>query len=124
MPHLAVAALIGRLADEPTDGRFRMPRLVQLAITPGRVATGEWACAEPVGDNAEQHGQTDRTDHLIDRARYVVQVLQRNQREDDRGQPARAEPADKQRRWPCPSPQPSSESATGSIRTTVRLSTA
>jgi len=75
---------IRRLADEPPNGRLRVLRLVQLA-TAGGVSTGEWSCTEPMGDHAEKHSQTDRTDHLIDRPRYAVQVLQSNERENDRG---------------------------------------
>ena len=49
-------------------------------------------------------------------------LLQRDQPEHDGGQSARAEPAHEQHRRPAQAVCPQSASATGSMRTTVRLS--
>src|SRR5215207_5149958 len=77
-----------------------MLRLIQLATAAGGVATGEWSGTEPMGEHAEQDGQADRTDHLIDGAFNVVQTLESNEREDDGGKSPRSEPTDEEHRGP------------------------
>ena len=58
---------------------------------PGAVAPGQRVGAEPVGEDAEQHGEGDHGGHRFGRG--PGQVFQREQPEDDRGQAAWAEPA-------------------------------
>ena len=72
------------LANEPPNGRLRVLRLVQVSTAAGGVPTGEGSCTESVCEHAEHHSQTDRTDHLVDRTLYAVQVLESNERKDDR----------------------------------------
>ena len=69
-----------RVADEPSDGWVGVLRLVELVTEAGRVTTGEWSCGQAVSDHTEQYGETDHTDHLIDRTHYVVEVLQSDER--------------------------------------------
>ena len=85
-----------------------------------RVARGQRGRAEPVREHAEEHGERDDGDGLV---RRRAELLEREQREDQGRQPARAEPADEQDRVPV-EPAPIRARATGTIRTTVRLSTA
>ena len=48
---------------------------------------------QSVENNAEQHCQANRRDYLADGPRYAVEVFQRQQSEDDRGESPRSEPA-------------------------------
>ena len=80
---------------------------------------GEWLGAEAVGDDAEQDGQA----MIAITSPAGRAVLDCEQPEDQRGQAAWAEPADEPDRRAL-QPAPGRHSATGTIRTTVRLSTA
>jgi hypothetical protein len=73
-----------------------MLRLVKSLSAAGGVPTGEGSGTQSVSDHTEKHGETDRTDHLVDRAGYIVQVLESDQGEHDRGEPSRAEPPDEE----------------------------
>ena len=77
---------------------------------------------EPVGEDREADGDVDR-----ERDQALVReprLLDHDHREDDRGEAARAEPAEEGDRRRRGRRSPSIAIATGTIRTSVRLSTA
>ena len=92
-----------------------------MALVPAGVAVGERSRGETVGEDREADGQVDREHDQV--LVGQVRLLDHDHGEHDRRQPAGAEPAEEAERRRR-AREPSIAIATGSIRTTVRLSTA
>ncbi len=96
-------------------------RLARVRREPGRVAPREGRRRDTVQEHREGDGEEDGGEQ--DRLVREVGVCDENDREDDRRQSARAEPAEEGDRG-RPRTRPSIARTTGTMRTTVRLRSA
>ena len=54
-----------------------------IGLLGGRIPPRQRLRGQPVEHDAEQDGQTNRCDHLINRPGYAVEIFQRQQCEND-----------------------------------------
>ena len=117
-------AMASRSAWSRHLGRGALHRrrlLARVLLVPAGVAVGERGGGDAVGEDGEADGQVDREhDQVLVRQ---LGLLDHDHREDDRRQPAGAEPAEEPERRRR-AREPHIAITTGSIRTRVRLRSA